>query len=95
MRDFTSRLMPAAQIDPQPKRLALIAIDDLRQGRVMLPPAGVLEIVLGRARRHAERISKEAMTSQLSAEQRDALDRLLRRRPTDRLTTLSWLKHPA
>ncbi len=42
MRELTSRLTPAAQIDPQPKRLALIAIDDLRQRRVMPPPASVL-----------------------------------------------------
>ena len=74
VRNLTSRLTPAAQLDPQPKRLVLIAIDDLRQRRIMLPPAGVLEVVLGRARRRAGRISEEAMTSQLRAQQRDALD---------------------
>ena len=95
MRDLASRLTPAAQIDPQPKRLALVAIDDLRQRRVMLPPAGVLEIAVRRARLNAERISEEAMTSQLRAQQRDALDQLLRRRPSDRLTTLTWLKQPS
>ena len=59
----------------------------------MLPPAGVLEFVLGRARHRAERISEETMTSQLNVGQRDELDQLLRRRPTGRLTTLIWLKH--
>ncbi|MGI4748442.1 MAG: DUF4158 domain-containing protein [Janthinobacterium lividum] len=93
MQDLTSRLTPTAQIDPLPRRLALHAIDDLRQRRVMLPPARVLEVALRRARVRAEWITEEAMTSYLSMEQRDALDQLLRRRKTDRLTTLSWLKH--
>ncbi len=87
-----AQLMPAAQVDPRPSRLATMAIDGLRRQKILLPSASVLELVVHQARTRAERISYRAIIGGTSNQQRYALDQLLQRRADTSFTFLGWLR---
>jgi TnpA family transposase len=91
-RALIAQLTPAAQVDPRPGRLAIMAIDELRRQKVLLPSARVLELALQQARAHAERVSHRAIIGGMSDQHRRVLDQLLHRRPGAPLTFLAWLR---
>ncbi|HYZ41806.1 MAG TPA: Tn3 family transposase, partial [Stellaceae bacterium] len=91
-RALIAQLVPAAQVDPRPGRLATMAVDELRGRKILLPSARVLELVVQQARARAERISHRAIIGGISDQQRCALDQLLQRRPGTPFTSLAWLR---
>jgi hypothetical protein len=84
-------LTPAAQVDTRPRQLATMAIDELRRQKVSYRRR-MLELVLQRARTHAERISHRAIIGGISDRHRCVLDQLLHRRPDTPFTFLAWLR---
>ena len=90
--ELVVHLTAAAQIDPRPGRLAIMALDELRRRRILLPTPAVIELAVHRARSRAERVSHDAILAQLTEEHRQALDRLLLPRPDEKLTWLAWLR---
>lgn len=86
-------LTAAAQTIIRPGQLAGIMVDELRRGRVALPPPLVLEAVIRGARARAERLGHEVLIAGLDADALARLDGLLDGRPTGKLTWLGWLRN--
>ena len=83
---------PLAQGTTKPDRLVAMALDELRNRRVLLPPPAVVELAVRRARVRAERIAHRALTDGLGEECRRALDALLELEPGAATTRLAWLR---
>nr|WP_295745286.1 Tn3 family transposase [uncultured Acidocella sp.] len=90
--DLVAALTPAAQIDRRPGRLISLALEELRQRRILLPPPTVIERAVHQARQGAERISHRTIVTALTNPQRQALDALLHRRAGSHVTSLAWLR---
>jgi TnpA family transposase len=90
--ELVAWLTPAAQIDRRPGRLISLALDELRQRQILLPPPIVIERAIHQARSDAERISHRAVIDTLTVAQRQALDALLQRRAESHITSLAWLR---
>ena len=91
--DLVAALTPAAQIDRRPGRLISLALEELRQRRILLPPPTVIERAVHQARQGAERISHRTIVTALTNPQRQALDALLHRRAGSHVTSLLSLIH--
>ena len=90
--ELVTWLTPAAQIDRRPGRLISLALDELRQRRILLPPPIVIERAIHQARNDGERISHRAVIDTLTIAQRQALDALLQRRTESHITSFGWLR---
>lgn len=90
--DLVAWLTPAAQIDRRPGRLISLALEELRQRRILLPPPAVIERAVHQARQGAEHISHRAVVGMLTNVQRSALDGLLQRRHGSHTAVLAWLR---
>ncbi len=69
-------------------------VDQVRSAGVLLPPAGVVELVCGEAITRANRLIREAIAEALADKHRARLDDLLESRPEGAMTWLSWLRAP-
>jgi TnpA family transposase len=90
--ELVTWLTPAAQIDRRPGWLILLALDELRQRRILLPPPIVIERAIHQARNDGERISHRAVIDTLTIAQRQALDAHVPRRTESHITSFGWLR---
>lgn len=90
-RALTNWLTPLAQNVTALARLIAVALEELRNRRILLPPPVVVETMVSQARMRAERIIHCALTNGLSEYHRLALDGLLARR-SDGITWIAWLR---
>ena len=85
-------LTPMAHKPRAPEQLVPMLIDELRRRRILLPPAGVLELIVHQARSRAESTLHRVLVDGLSASTRASLDGLLEQRPEEATTYLAWLR---
>lgn len=97
-RRFVQELAEVAQQTDRGIVLAETLISWLRQQRIILPPVDVIERVCSEALTRGTRQVYEALTSTLSDQHRQALDRLLSPREGKEVrgkeSTLIWLRQP-
>ena len=74
--------------------LAMALVGALREQRVVLPPAEVIERVCAEALTRGTRRVYAALATPLSADQSARLDGLLAPRPESTSSTLAWLRQP-
>jgi TnpA family transposase len=76
------------------KRLTVMALDELRNRHILLPPPTEygIELAVNQAIARAERITDDAFIQGLTDEQRQSLDQLLQIKPGTRISWLAWLR---
>lgn len=91
-RELQTWLLPIAQNTLQPTRIMSLLLDELRKRHILLPPPDRLEKLCVRARKRADTVTYQALTQELTKNQRKLLDGLLKTRPDSEFTQLTWLR---
>ncbi len=92
LREMAGWLTARAQVTREPHALAVALVEELRRRRVLLPSAGVLDLVVHRARARAERLVQEIIADGLDDD--GTLSVLLEPWADTGTAMLVWLRHP-
>lgn len=93
-RRFVGLLSELAQQTDRGLVLAYAFVEAVRQQRVMMPGVEVIERACAEALTRGTRQVHEALTSSLSDQQRQALDKMLAVREGTSVSGLTWLRQP-
>jgi TnpA family transposase len=85
-------LLPQAVENDRLSHLAELVLEECRQRRIIIPPPRSLERLCVTVRYRARRELERRLTDGLSAEQRQRLDSLTKRRPETAQSWLAWLR---
>ena len=85
-------LLPLAVEDDRLAHLAELVLEECRQRRIIIPPPRTLERLCVTVRYRARRELERRLTDGLSADQRQRLDALTRRRSATAQSWLAWLR---
>lgn len=90
-REISGWLVSIAQVNRDPLALARVLIDELRRRGVLLPSAGVLELILHQARGRAERLLHKIVGDAIGTDGQITLGALLEPHEETSIALLAWL----
>ncbi|MGO4728348.1 MULTISPECIES: Tn3 family transposase [unclassified Inquilinus] len=90
--ELASWLLSIAQVNRDPMALATALVDELRRRRILLPSAGVLELILHQARSRAERLIHRILVDALGSDGRGRVEAQLAPWADTGVAMLTWLR---
>jgi len=93
-RELSAWLNDVARTTDQGIALVRALMVELRERRIVMPVLAVLDRLASSVRLRARRDAYQALTVDLTDEQRKSLDDLLNQRPDSSQTSISWLRQP-
>lgn len=90
--ELASWLLSIAQVNRDPMALATALVNELRRRRILLPSAGVLELILHQARGRAERLIHRVVVEALGPDGSGRVEALLEPRADTGVAMLAWLR---